>query len=346
MLPNDPKYILACYFDVAGSSFALLSLQSREVNFFNFPYSYSDEAFSNQSNEGDFNKSVIETVLKIHKVKPSEVEIIAAGLMEPVSVSLDLAFSTKMTSLLSEIGEIYPLIVNDFSVLTKDAVLSYEMCLAKGANPDGGECDDLANLSVYPQLMPMDIATATVLDKEISEKISKMDLGYSQKQQIVFSGSRFSRPVVFEYLDWLLAIDLIRKPGLRRLSLDRRNCVPLFALIKKYKPDMVLDISPYLEPLGTLANSPGETECLLNSDVGTGQFFGVKKDSIYVMPMEKNGGEYLAIKNHIIGNLKELVAGGSVGLIVNTGTGEGSLFDNVKIFNDCVRQLSLCMHRS
>lgn len=346
MLPDGPKYLLACYFDVSDVSFALVSYQTQEVKFFNFPFHYSEEAFSNQINEADFNKSVIEAILKSNKIKISEVEIIAAGLIEPVKVSLDLAFSTTATTLLQGIDGIYPVIVNDFSVLTKDAILSYVSCTRQKKSLDGDESDELANLSIYPQLISVDIPTTTVLDREVSEKVSLLDLEYTQKQHIVFSGSRFSRPVVYEYLDWMLVIDLVRKPGLHCISLDRKNSVPLFSLIKKYKPQTTLDNSTYLESLGTLINSPGETECLLSSDVGTGQFFSVKKDSIYVVPMTQGSKGTLAIKNHVIGNLKEVIDGGSAGLIVNTGTGKGSLFDNVRVFNECVKQLSLCMHRS
>jgi hypothetical protein len=346
MLPEGFKYLLACYFDVSDVSFALVTNQTQEVKFFNFPYSYSDEAFSNQINEADFNKVVIETILKSNKIKLSEVEIITAGLMDPAKISLETAFSIRIPTLLQDIEGTYPIIVNDFSVLTKDSILSYELCSQKKLNLDGGESDEMANLSVYPQLIPIDIPTTTVLDREISEKIKSLNLEYSQRQHIVFSGSRFSRPVMFEYLDWMLAIDLVRKPGIHLLSLDRKNCVPLFSLIRKYKPEIILDTALYLEPLGTLVNSPGETECLLNSDLGTGQFFAVKKDSIYIVPVLKDSRESLAIKNRVIGNLEEFVVGGSVGLIVNTGAGKGSIFDNAKVLNDCVKQLSLCMHRS
>ena len=107
---------------------------------------------------------------------------------------------------------------------------------------------------------------------------------------------------------------------------------------------MSLDVAPHLEQIGTLINAPGETECLLNSDVGTGQFFEVKKDSFYAVPMLAETGSSLSIKNHTLGNFKKAVIGGRAGLMVNTLN--GSIFNNVKVFNDCVKQLSLCTPRS
>jgi hypothetical protein len=342
-MPTGPRYLLACYFDVSDISFALLSLDSNNIEFFNFPYIYSPEAFSNQTNEAGFNKEVIESFIKSKKIKISDLEIITVGFMEIPQIDLETKLSQKLISLIREMKGNYPFIVNDFSVLTRDALLSYERCLEKNQSMDGGEGDELANLSIYPQLIPTDIPTMIGLDKSITEKVNTLELGYTPRQRLTFSGSRFSRPVIYEYIDWILAFDLVRKPGVYEILLDRKNAVPLFELFSKYKPEITLDTKPYLESLGTLINSPGETECLLTSDVDTNQFFAVKKDNFYVVPMLPETGSSLAIKNHTIGNLKEIVAGGRVGLIVNTSN--GSIFDNVRVFNDCVKQLNLCTPR-
>jgi hypothetical protein len=342
-MPTGLRYLLACYFDVSDVSFALLSLDSNNIEFFNFPYTYSSEAFSNQTNEAGFNKEVIDAFIKSKKIKTPDLEVIAVGFMEIPPIDLETKVSLKLVSLIKEMKGNYPFVVNDFSVLTGDAILSYERCLGKSQNMDGGEGDELANLSIYPQLIPTDIPIITGLDKCITEKVNTLELGYSPRQKLTFSGSRFSRPVIYEYLDWILAFDLVRKPGIYEILLDRKNTIPLFGLISKYRPEITLDPKPYLESLGTLINSPGDTECLLTSDVGTSQFFEVKKDNFYVLPMLPEAGYSLAIKNHIIGNLKEVVTGGRVGLVVNTSS--GSIFDNVRVFNDCVRQLSLCTPR-
>jgi len=342
-MPTGSRYILACYFDTSDISLVLLSLDSNNVEFFNFPYKYSSAAFSNQTNEAGFNKDVIETFLKNKKIKTSDIEVITCGFIEVPPVDIETKQSLKLVSIIKEIEEFYPFVVNEFSVLTKDSILSYEMCSEKSQDIDGGGSNELANLSIYPQIIPVDILTSTELDRSIAAKVESLELGYKSKDALTFSGSRFSRTILYEYLDWILAFDLVRKPGIYEIFLDRRNAIPLFNIIKKYKPEILLNPKPYLEVLGTLINSQGETECLLTSDVGTSQFFDVKKDGFYVVPMLHEAPSSLSIKSRSLGNLNISVSGGKVGLIINTGN--SSLFNNVKVFNDCVKQLSLCTPR-
>ena len=342
-MPTGSRYILACYFDTSDISLVLLSLDSNNVEFFNFPYKYSSAAFSNQVSEAGFNKDVIETFLKNKKIKTSDVEIITSGFIEVPPVDIETKLSLTLVSIIKEIEGFYPFVVNEFSVLTKDAILSYEMCTEKNQDIDGGGSNELANLSIYPQIIPVDILTSTELDRGISEKVGSLELGYKPHDILSFSGSRFSRTVVYEYLDWILAFDLVRKAGIFEVFLDRKNAIPLFNLIKKYKPEITLDPKPYLESLGTLINSPGDTECLLTSDVGTNQFFDVKKDGFYAVPILSGTSSSLSIKSRTLGNLNMVISGGRAGLIINTVS--GSLFSNVKVFNDCVKQLSLCTPR-
>jgi hypothetical protein len=342
-MPTGLRYILACYFDASDTSLALLSLDSNNVEFFNFPYKYSQAAFSNQISEAGFNKDIIETFLKNKKIKTSDVEVITSGFIEVPLVDIETKLSLTLVSIIKEIEGFYPFVVNEFSVLTKDAILSYEMCSEKSQDADGGGSNELANLSIYPQIIPVDLLTSTELDRSISEKVGSLELGYKPHDTLSFSGSRFSRTVIYEYLDWILAFDMVRKTGIYEISLDRKNVIPLFNLIKKYKPEIVLDPKPYIEAIGTLINSPGDTECLLTSDVETNQFFDVKKDGFYAVPMLPDATSSLSIKSHTLGNLKMVISGGRVGLIINTGS--DSLFSNVKVFNDCVKQLSLCTPR-
>lgn len=341
-----PRYLLACYFDVSDVSFALLAVDSKEIKYFNFPYTYSEQAFSNQINEADFNKAVIESVLKDNKIKISDVEVLVMGLLVEPPVSIETKLSTKFTSVVSEIPNIYPFIVNEFTVMTRDHILSYQDREYKSQKSiDPTEFDDLANLSVYPQLVPVDIPTITVLDKGLSQKAGGVSLEYSSGQTLTFSGSRFSRNPLQEYLDWILALDLVRNPGFYRLLIDKKNAVPLCALISKYNPEINLDPESDTEALGTLVNSPGDTECLLSSDLGTSQFFEVKKDAFYTVPAGRDSKISLSLKSHSLGNQGKVIQGGRAGLIVKTLDSSVSLYNNIKVFNGSVNQLSLCIRR-
>lgn len=342
---QSKRYLLAGYYDISNTSFALVNLDTLNVDFFNFPYSYSEEAFSNQVSEEAFNKLAIENVLKKKKVKLSEIEFISLGYINNPNSSIEQKLSTNMPDLIKKISDVFPFVVNHNSILSYNVLLSYENEAVKSDSLDGDEHDELSNLTIYPQLVPTDIATISLLDRKISQKVAGIDLGYSAGKSLVFCGGRFSYSPVQEYLDMILILDLVKKPGFYELILDRKNVVPLSALIKAYKPEIDINPLKYVEYVGTLVNSPGETECLLNSDVGTGQFFDVKKENVYIVPVNSDVKEQLEIKSRSLGSRKEKITGGKVGLIVNTKDPKSSIYDNTRLFNDCVKQFSLCLHQ-
>lgn len=338
--------ILSCYFDVSDNSFALLT-DTNELLFRNFPYIYSSEVFSNQCNEETFNKSLIECVLKEFSLKTKKklnnIEIISTGFLESPRIGLESKLTSKLISLLQDTEDIFPFIINDFSVMTKDAFLSYEVCNKKEQGIEEGESNELANLAIYPQLIPTDLPTKTVLDRYLSEKIGGLDLGYPQSGVLTFSGSRFSRPKdIYEYLDWILILDLIKKPGIYTIYIDRKNYIPLSLLLKRYKSDFIFEYKEHLEQIGTLINSPGDTECLLISDLDTKQFFDIKKDSFYQIPVSSDSIVKAKIKNGTLGSFEKNILGGRVGLMVDTRDKKYTISSQPRYFNSCVRQLSLC----
>jgi len=336
--------VLTAYFDVSDVSF-LLDKGTGEYEFSHFPYAYSVEAFSNQCTQEDFNKAVIEAVLKEKKIKLSSCDILVGGFLEAPKVGLETKLSVNLLSILHTTDPFYPFIVNNFSVVTKDAVLSFENCPKKSPGFEENEYDEIGNLSIYPQISPIDIPSVSDMDRNIIEKAKNVNFGYLPQMPIVFAGSRFSRPKSIDYLDYILALDLVRNQGIYNLYLDRKNAVVLTTMLKMYKKDIEANPLQYTEPLGTLVNSPGDTECLVSSEVGTGQFFDVKKDNIFLVPADLSGQETVSVKNILLGSVKDFVHGGKMGLIVDTREGKDPISDNVRVFNDCVRQISLCTPR-
>ena len=336
--------ILAAYFDVSDISL-LIENEKKDFELVNFPYTYSFEAFSNQCHKAAFYKAALEAVLRERKEKLSSFEVLAVGFLEAPVLPTKTILTTNLLNVLQISDNIYPIIVNNFSILTRDSVLSYEPSSKKIIGVDTSEKDEFANTSIYPQIIPTDMSITSALDRNIPDKLSSVDLGYESGATLAFGGSRFSRPVVNEYLDYILMVDLVKKPGTYNLYADRKNSAVLFSLLRMYQKGLGLDIKASAEPVGTLINSPGDTECLLVSEVGTTQFFGVKKDTLFIMPLDSNVKAKVKVKSKSLGSFETFVQGGKVGLIIDTRENKSPISDNVEVFNDCVRQLSLCLPR-
>ncbi len=336
--------VLTAYFDVSEISF-LLEKDDKELEFFHFPYAYSSEVFLNQSSQEEFNKAVIEAVLEERKLKLSSCDLVLGGFITPPKVGVEDKLSLDLLSIFHTINYFYPVLVNNYSVMTKVAVLSFENCPEKSSDPDQSYRDDIGNRSIYPQIIPADIPSLSDLDRKIVERSHTGNFSYSSDFPIVLCGSRFNKPRTVDYLDYILALDLIRKPGIYDLYLDRKNSLILLSLLKIYKKEMENDPKQYFEALGTVINSPGDTECLVSSDVDTGQFFDVKRDNIYFVPVDLKGQENVSVKNSMLGSIKDSIQGGRAGLVIDTREGNGSVYDNVRVFNDCVRQLNICLPR-
>ena len=141
---QSKRYLLAGYYDISNTSFALVNLDTLNVDFFNFPYSYSEEAFSNQVSEEAFNKLAIENVLKKKKVKLSEIEFISLGYISNPNSSIEQKLSTNMPDLIKKISDVFPFVVNHNSILSYNVLLSYENEAVKSDSLDGDEHDELS----------------------------------------------------------------------------------------------------------------------------------------------------------------------------------------------------------
>ena len=74
------------------------------------------------------------------------------------------------------------------------------------------------------------------------------------------------------------------------------------------------------EQLGTLINSPGETTCLIETDLGTSQLLDVGPGRIAFVPLEMSDQARVVIKSVNLGSIERNVQGGKLGLIIDTRT--------------------------
>lgn len=335
--------LLAAYFDTSVVSF-LLKKDKKNIEFYTFPYVYSKGTLSNQCSNKEFYMYLIDTFLSERKIKTKSCDLILSGFLEAPDFIDNSKFTAGIVDVVQNSEDYLPIIVNNSSLITKNIVNSFSNCkedskLSKVSleNKDFGKLDYHSNICIYPQIVSDDLSTQSDIDENIIKKIPtnfKIEGG----KKVVFSGSRFAQNICSKELNYVLMLDLIKGFGIYDIFLDTKNAFPLVQLVKMYDKDMEISVEDYLENSGLVIKSGGSIECLLSTGVGEDQFIEIDKDKIFVMPLNVDSTTKLSIKSSDLGTVEIRTLGGKVGIIFDTRTNDESIYSNVKIFNDCVKQ--------
>ncbi|NMB91889.1 hypothetical protein GYA37_03535 [candidate division WWE3 bacterium] len=331
--------LLAAYFDASVVSL-LLKEDKKDIEFFTFPYVYSESILSNQCSDKEFYKFLIERFLSERKIKLSSCDLIVSGFLEAPDFIDDSKFKVGITDLIQNSTEYIPIVVNSSSIVTNNFISSFSFCNAedKGSNNrDFGELDYHSNLCVYPQIVSDDLSAQSDLDKDISKKLP-LDFKIGDNRKIVFTGGRFTQNICSKELNYVLALDLIKNPGIYEIYMDTKNVFPLVQLLKMYDKDVDIYAGDYIESTGLLVKFKGSIECLLSTKVGEDQFIEIDKDRMFVIPLKLDLPARLSIKSSALGSTDISTLGGEVGIIFDTRTSGESIYSNVKTFNDCIKQ--------
>lgn len=330
--------LLAAHFDVSGVSF-LVKKDKNSTEFVNFPYVYSSGIFSNQCSQKEFYTYLIQKVLSERDIKITTCDILTCGFMDPPDLDLKTKFSIGVVDLLEGSEEFTPVFLNNWSFITKGILNSYSPCKNKSEimEKDFGEFDYLANSCIYPQLVPEDLSAQTAIDSNVYSKIPKK-LSFETGRKIVFTGGRFSQEILNKELNYILMLEIAKSYGVFNLYLDTSNVFLLSRMVQMYNKSAVIDVGNHLENVGTLIRTGGAAECLLSTGRGDDQFIEIEADKIFVMPLSLEGEARLSVKSDTLGTIDVRTQGGKVGLIFDTRKGDTSIYSDVKLFNDCIKQ--------
>jgi len=332
--------LLAAYFDTSVVNF-LLKKDKKSVEFFTFPYVYSKGTLSSQCDEQGFYKQLIEEYLSEKKIKINSCDIIISGFLNPPEISIKLKFSAGIMDVVQSSAEYIPIVVNSHSFITKDVVNSFSHCEDGNKlaveNKDFGELDYYSNLCIYPQMVSDDLSTQSDIDENISKRIP-LNFKIETRKKIILTGGRFAQNVCSRELNYVLMSDLIRGHGVYNVFMDYSNAFPLVQLAKMYDKDVDIAIEDYIEHVGLYIKSEGSVECLLSTGVGEDQFMEIDKDKIFVMPLKLDSPARLSVKSSSLGSVDITTVGGEVGIVFDTRTGNESVYSDVRIFNDCIKQ--------
>ena len=119
--------------------------------------------------------------------------------------------------------------------------------------------------------------------------------------------------------------------------MDLDNIFPVLALLTMHDPKYSsLFLDQKFWTLGTLINSPGMTECLIERESGPSQFVDVKPNELFFIPMEESTTVKLQVKNASLGTQERFVSGGKLGLIIDTRPKNNNVTFTEKYISDIV----------
>ncbi len=171
--------------------------------------------------------------------------------------------------------------------------------------------DFVSNTWLYPDIQTSDLHTQVAYDQILRDliKISPPNFSPEKTTEILFTGDRITKFNTFPELTTLLILDFMTQPGVYTLKIDTQNRYPHKIMYNRCYVDFFT--------LGTIINSPGYTECLYKTDVGTQQLIQLKEDTIFVLPLEMGMVATVLVKNQA-GQFEQKVTGGQIGLVFDT----------------------------
>ena len=110
-----------------------------------------------------------------------------------------------------------------------------------------------------------------------------------------------------------------------------------------YDKSLVTDAYEYFEKLGSFIRTGGACECLFSTGLGDDQLIEIEENKIFVLPVMLESPARLSIKSRDLGTIDIRTTGGKIGLVFDTRSEERSIYDDVKLLNECVKQFEVVL---
>jgi len=288
-------------------------------------YGYSKELYSHFYSEEDFYRDVVDHIISKLDVNKEGLEITATGFPRVPTIGLNYASSLTLDNLFNGIDDFdFMYLLND-GIFTQNGYISPKQ--GSSASFGKGEANYLLNLSIYKSAFPTRPSDYNlvmskiwgILNSNRTEDTLKLVL---DSKPVVFFGDVFYKSLMnkeFRSIAYLYFISMVVNPGIFTLKIDSSNLLPHFIHMKKYSVDYGKHYEKF-EPrvLGTLINSPGDTSCLISTELGTSQLLEIKENKIFFIPLDDTASARLVVKSAELGSLEKTVKGGRLGVVIDT----------------------------
>lgn len=331
--------LIAAHFDISGSSFYIKKSKRSLGEILNFPYVYSTGILSNQCTQEEFYKKLIERLLSGRNISSSRCTILMSGFMDPPEIDLKTKYSIGIVDIIESSDELVPVYINNCSFITKGVLSAYNSCGEKSDSPGRGfeDGDQVANSCIYPNMVPEDLSAQSNLDSRLFQRLPE-DFKFETGRKLVFTGGRFSQPIENKELNYVLMLEALKGYGFFEVYLDTNNAFPISRTMQMYDRDLETPYDEYVEKTGTFIRTGGAAECLLSTGMGNDQFIEIEENKVFVLPLRLEKPAKLSVKSSTLGTIDIRTTGGEIGLVFDTREESKSIYTDVKIFNDCIKQ--------
>ena len=139
-------------------------------------------------------------------------------------------------------------------------------------------------------------------------------------------------------MNYILITETLRGLGVFEVYLDSSNAYSLLRTVQMYDRSLVPDIQSYFETSGLFIRTGGSCECLLNTGLGDDKFIEIEDNKVFVYPFRGENSVRLSIKSRELGTIDVHTKGGSLGLVFDTRVPGESIYNDVKLLNESVKQ--------
>ena len=311
--------ILSVQLGTTSTSF-LMYKSANDYSYYYYPYSYSP-VFVN-TDKKEFYIEVFDVISGQMGMNHTECELILTNVFDYSLGDYPVKSAHHVTKVLSNIKNYDYFYVDPYTLIQGDQFLS-----AYPYNPASNifrlnemeKFNYLANSALYINSVPdkdFDIFDRDDITRFLSEQLPTPP---RRNNKVIFTGDRFATLHSSKSLSYLLAIDLIKQPGIYEIYVDCCNslvCASHLEMYSKSAEHLVDNLN--LLFVGNLINAPGGVECLIRTSVGTSQMLQFHTEGLQILPLEKDNATNLVVKHQSISSVDKSVKGGELGLIVDT----------------------------
>lgn len=284
---------------------------------FIYPHSYSNFLISETISKKDYYNEVFLLAQKELSLKKNDKYIFANLFSQPEIPVKDVTNVSLISSIENNVfylSNLFYSLGDNISCITPLINLTANL-------------DFISNTWLYPDTQTNDLHTQVAFDQILRDliKLVPPNLNVEKNTDILFTGDRIAKFNTFPELTTLLILDFLSNPGVYQIKIDSQNT---YIHKKMYEGCQYETIS-----LGTVVNTPGDTECLFKTELDTQQLIQLKKDTIFALPLEANMSAALLIKNQN-GQFEQEVFGGQVGVVFDTRVRDNNQTDFSEVYLD------------
>ncbi len=262
-----------------------------------YPYTYSEKLFGRSFTKQEYYNTLFQTVANEFGIKLSDVEIFASGVLSVPEVPIE---PTKKAYLINSIPENYIYLSSNIFAVGNDYIFAYPL---SDIDP---EDNSKANLAIYSNVNYHETSDVLAKDSILRNFSTNFVL---EPREVVITGERCSDKRISAAITHLLIIDILRESGIFNIKLDEENNFVHSFMFESFEPQSI--------SIGTLINSPGKTECLYETDVGTKQLIDLDAGKLFIIPLDAGSTARVMVKSSGWKGEK-VVYGGELGVILDT----------------------------